>query len=150
MTGKPGAVKAARPVWRGTPGKVKVESDTLIRYSLPLARLGSTRHIDLKLDLNSYLVKRPCSTYYAKVSGDSMTGAGILDGDLIVVDRSQFPAAGKIVVVALNGEITVKRIQYQQEKILLCPENDKYQTIALDSHEGFEFYGVVIGIIRKL
>jgi DNA polymerase V len=107
-------------------------------------------YIDLKLDLNSYLVKRPCSTYYAKVSGDSMTGAGIFDGDLIVVDRSQFPAAGKIVVVALNGEITVKRIQYQQEKILLCPENEKYQTIALDSHEGFEFYGVVIGIIRKL
>jgi DNA polymerase V len=107
-------------------------------------------YIDLKLDLNSYLVKRPCSTYYAKVSGDSMTGAGIFDGDLIVVDRSQFPAAGKIVVVALNGEITVKRIQYQQEKILLCPENEKYQTIALDSHEGFEFYGVVIGIIRRL
>ncbi|MBD0258258.1 MAG: translesion error-prone DNA polymerase V autoproteolytic subunit [Cytophagales bacterium] len=107
-------------------------------------------YIDLKLDLNSYLVKRPCSTYYAKVSGDSMTGAGIFDGDLIVVDRSQFPAAGKIVVVALNGEITVKRIQYQQAKILLCPENEKYQTIALDSHEGFEFYGVVIGIIRKL
>ncbi len=107
-------------------------------------------YIDLKLDLNSYLVKRPCSTYYAKVSGDSMTGAGIFDGDLIVVDRSQFPAAGKIVVVALNGEITVKRIQYQQEKILLCPENEKYATIALDSHEGFEFYGVVIGIIRKL
>ena len=107
-------------------------------------------YIDLKLDLNSYLVRRPCSTYYAKVSGDSMTGAGIFDGDLIVVDRSQFPAAGKIVVVALNGEITVKRIQYQQEKILLCPENEKYQTIALDSHEGFEFYGVVIGIIRRL
>ena len=107
-------------------------------------------YIDLKLDLNSYLVKRPCSTYYAKVSGDSMTGAGIFDGDLIVVDRSQFPAAGKIVVVALNGEITVKRIQYQREKILLCPENEKYQTIALDSHEGFEFYGVVIGIIRRL
>jgi DNA polymerase V len=107
-------------------------------------------YIDLKLDLNSYLVRRPCSTYYAKVSGDSMTGAGIFDGDLIVVDRSQFPAAGKIVVVALNGEITVKRIQYQQEKILLCPENEKYQVIALDSHEGFEFYGVVIGIIRKL
>ncbi len=107
-------------------------------------------YIDLKLDLNSYLVRRPCSTYYAKVSGDSMTGAGIFDGDLIVVDRSQFPAAGKIVVVALNGEITVKRIQYQQEKILLCPENEKYATIALDGHEGFEFYGVVIGIIRKL
>ncbi len=107
-------------------------------------------YIDLKLDLNSYLVKRPCSTYYAKVSGDSMTGAGILDGDLIVVDRSQFPAAGKIVVVALNGEITVKRIQYRQEKILLCPENEKYPTIALDSHAGFEFYGVVIGIIRRL
>jgi DNA polymerase V len=107
-------------------------------------------YIDLKLDLNSYLVKRPCSTYYAKVSGDSMTGAGIFDGDLIVVDRSQFPAAGKIVVVALSGEITVKRIQYQQAKILLCPENEKYPTIALDSHEGFEFYGVVIGIIRRL
>jgi DNA polymerase V len=107
-------------------------------------------YIDLKLDLNSYLVKRPCSTYYAKVSGDSMTGAGILDGDLIAVDRSQFPAAGKIVVVALNGEITVKRIQYKQEKILLCPENEAYPIIELNSHEGFEFYGVVIGIIRKL
>jgi DNA polymerase V len=107
-------------------------------------------YIDLKPDLNSYLVKRPSSPCYAKVSGDSMTGAGIFDGDLIVVDRSQFPAAGKIVVVALNGEITVKRIQYQQEKILLCPENKKYATIALDSHEGFECYGVKIGIIRKL
>jgi DNA polymerase V len=105
-------------------------------------------YIDLKLDLNSYLVKRPCSTYYAKVSGDSMIGAGILDGDMIVVDRSQFPTSEKIVVVAVNGEITVKRIQYKDDKIHLCPENEKYQPIVLES-ENFEFYGVVIGIIRK-
>lgn len=106
-------------------------------------------YIDLKLDLNDYLVRRPCATFYAKVTGDSMTGAGILDGDMIVVDRSQFPTSGKIVVVAVNGEITVKRIQYRGEKIHLCPENDKYPPIVLES-ENFEFYGVVIGVVRKL
>jgi DNA polymerase V len=107
-------------------------------------------YIDLKLDLNDYLVKRPCATYFAKVSGDSMTGAGIFDGDIIVVDRSQMPSDGKIVVVALNGEITVKRIHYKGAEVMLYPENDKYPVIKLSRQQDFGFWGVVTGVVRKL
>ncbi len=107
-------------------------------------------YIDLKLDLHTYLVRRSCATYYAKVSGDSMNGAGIYSGDILVVDRSQFSASGKIVVAAFDGEFTVKRIRYEGENILLVPENEKYQTITLANHEAFDFCGVVIGIVRKL
>ena len=107
-------------------------------------------YIDLKLDLNDYLVKRPCATYYARVSGDSMTGAGILDGDIIVVDRSQMPSDGKIVVVAIDGEFTVKRIRYKGSEVMLHPENDKYPVIKLSRQEDFGFWGVVTGVVRKL
>lgn len=106
--------------------------------------------IDLKLDLHDYLVRKHCATYYAKVSGDSMTGAGILDGDIIVVDRSLAPSEGKIVVVAIDGEFTVKRIRYTKSEIMLCPENSQYPAIKLSKQEDFGFWGVVVGVVRKL
>jgi DNA polymerase V len=102
-------------------------------------------YIDLKFDLNDYLVHKPCDTYYAKVSGDSMTGTGILDGDIIVVDRSVQPSDGKIVVVALDGEFTVKRIRYKGSEVILYTENDTDQPIKI-SRQQFECRGVV----RKL
>ncbi len=107
-------------------------------------------YIDLKFNVNDYLVKRPCATYFAKVSGDSMTGAGILDGDIIVVDRSLAPSEGKIVVVAIDGEFTVKRIRYKKSEVLLCPENEKYPIIKLDKKADLDCWGVVTGVVRKL
>ncbi len=106
-------------------------------------------YIDLKFDVNHYLVRKPCATYFAKISGDSMTGAGIFDGDIIVVDRSLQPSDGKIVVVALDGEFTVKRIRYKGSEVILYPENDKYQPIKIDRQQ-FDCWGVVTGMVRKL
>lgn len=106
-------------------------------------------YVDLKFDVNNYLVRKPCATYFAKVSGDSMTGAGILDGDLIVVDRSLAPSDGKIVVVAINGEFTVKRIKRTANEVMLCPENDKYPVIKIKKQD-FDCWGVVVGMVRKL
>lgn len=67
-------------------------------------------YIETALDLNTYLIRNPAATFMVRVSGDSMTGAGISDGDVLVVDRSEEPAHGRIVVAVLDGELTVKRL----------------------------------------
>jgi DNA polymerase V len=67
-------------------------------------------YIEMKLDLNTHLIKHPAATFFVRVSGDSMLNAGINSGDLLIVDRSIEPVDGKIVIVALNGELTVKRL----------------------------------------
>ena len=71
------------------------------------------QYMEPPLDLNELLVKRPAATYFVRVSGDSMTGAGINDGDILVVDRSLRPADGDIIIACLDGDFTVKRLREQ-------------------------------------
>ncbi len=68
-------------------------------------------YVEQRIDLNELLVKHPSATYFVKSSGDSMVGAGIGEGDLLVVDRSRKPAHGDIIIAAIDGEFTVKRLQ---------------------------------------
>ncbi len=71
------------------------------------------------LDLNEFLIKKPTSTFFVKVTGDSMVGAGIFSDDLLIVDRSEEPSDKKVVIAVIEGELTVKRIRFIDDKIYL-------------------------------
>lgn len=107
-------------------------------------------YIETALDLNTYLIRNPAATFMVRVSGDSMTGAGINDGDILVVDRSEKPGHGRIVVAVLDGELTVKRLIMQAGRILLAPENPRYQPIAVAEEQDLHVWGVVSGVVRRL
>ncbi len=85
-------------------------------------------YVEDRIDLNKLAVKHPSATYFVKVSGDSMIGAGIGDGDLLVVDRSLTAEHGDIVVAAVDGEFTVKELQ-TRPVLRLLPHNTRYQPI---------------------
>ncbi|MBP4049704.1 translesion error-prone DNA polymerase V autoproteolytic subunit [Chromobacterium violaceum] len=108
---------------------------------------------DLKetdIDLNTHLVSRPGDTFMVKVKGDSMQGAGIHDGDLLLVERSREPRSGKVVVAALNGELTVKRLERGPAGVRLLPENPAYQPIDVPEDSSFHIWGVVTNVIHKV
>lgn len=102
------------------------------------------------LDLNRLCVSHPAATYFVRARGDSMTGAGINDGDILVVDRSIAVANGAIIIAALNGEFTVKRLSLDNNSVHLMPENPAYQPIQITEESGAEFFGVVTFIIKPL
>lgn len=106
--------------------------------------------IDRKLDLNEFLIKHPASTFFVKVEGDSMIGAGIHSGDMLIVDRSLKPNSNKIIIAVLNGELTVKRIKIIKNKIYLVPENNDFQSTEVTEDMGFEVWGVVIQVIHPV
>jgi DNA polymerase V len=107
-------------------------------------------HMETSLDLNKFLVKHPAATFFVKVQGDSMTGAGIYPGDIIVVDRSLEPGKGKIIVAALNGELTVKRLYYKGKRPFLKAENPNYPSIYIQENMDFMIWGVVTSVIHKV
>lgn len=110
--------------------------------------------IDKRLDLNEHLIQHPAATFFVRAVGESMLGAGIHDGDLLIVDRAVEAQAGRIVIAAVNGDLTVKRLERRGGRLLLVPANPDYPpmdvTEAMDSGEGFEVWGVVTCVIHKL
>jgi len=111
--------------------------------------------VDQSLDLNEYLINNPTSTFFLRVKGNSMSGAGIHDGDVLVVDRSITPVDGKIVIAVVNGETTVKRLKINQgaqghATAWLLPENPDYKPIKITPEMAFTVWGVVTSIVRKL
>ena len=105
-------------------------------------------YLESQLDLNDYLVRNKTATFLMRVEGDSMIGAGIFHGDLLIVDRSAKPVSGSIVVVALNGEHTVKRLRRAAECVWLEPENPRYEAIRVDEGADLHVFGVVQHTIR--
>ena len=101
-----------------------------------------------KLDLNNLLIEHPSATYYVRVNGDSMLGAGILNGDLLIVDRSLEVTNNCIVVAYIDGEFTVKRIKKINNKMFLQPENKNHQAIEITESMDFELFGVVAHAIH--
>ena len=102
------------------------------------------------VDLNEHLVHHPAATFIVRVSGDSMSGAGILDGDLALVDRALVPQHNDVVIAVLNGDITLKRLHTAGKRIMLKPENPKYPPILLCDDSELVIWGVVSSIIRQL
>lgn len=106
--------------------------------------------IETQLDLNTLLVDNPTATFFVRVSGDSMEGAKIFDGDVLVVDRSIEPKSGSIVVAAVYGELAVKRLKKTAESTSLVSENEAYAPILLNEAEDCYVWGVVTGSARIL
>lgn len=99
------------------------------------------------ISLDRFLINNPDSTFMLKVSGDSMSGAGILPGDMVLVDRSILPKNGDIVVAQVDGEWTMKFLRKRGESITLMPANDKYRPIR--PKKELNIAGVVTAVIRK-
>ncbi|MCA9358197.1 translesion error-prone DNA polymerase V autoproteolytic subunit [Candidatus Kaiserbacteria bacterium] len=104
--------------------------------------------VEEPLDLNDLLVDNPTATFFVRVSGDSMEGARIFDGDVLVVDRSIVPTSGVIVVAAVYGELVVKRLEKTASGLALVSENEAYAPILIDDVEGCFIWGVVTGLAR--
>ena len=104
---------------------------------------------EARLDLNKELISNESATFYARVKGDSMTLAGISDGDLLIIDKSKTPVNGSIVVCLIDGEFTVKRLQKKDNQFYLMPENDKYQPIRIKPENDVTIWGVVTYTIKK-
>ncbi|MEW6050962.1 MAG: transcriptional repressor LexA [Candidatus Zixiibacteriota bacterium] len=103
---------------------------------------------EIALDL-SFLPKGDC--FSLRVKGDSMLGAGILNGDIVVVNKQSVAQKGDIVVAVINGEATVKRYFPEGKQIRLQPENDAYEPILIEKHSGeFRIAGRVVGLMRRL
>ena len=105
---------------------------------------------EVRISLDKELVKNQESTFYARVSGNSMENAGLSDGDLIVIDRALDPVKNKIAVCFLDGEFTVKRIIKRGNKLYLKPENKDYNEIEIKDDNQLIIWGLVTYVIKKL
>jgi len=107
-------------------------------------------YIEGKLDLNELMVANPAATFFVRVAGDSMLGAGIHHNDILVVDRSLEPVSGKVVIAVVNGELTVKRLRRNGDGFSLIAENPDYPDIPLNEESACEIWGVAAYVIHSL
>lgn len=124
-------------------------SDDGVRAGFPSP---AQEHLSEGIDLNKELVRHQESTFYARVFGDSMAGAGIDDGDLVVIDKALDARTGDYVVACIDGEFTLKqfRIDEAAQCAWLLPANDAYLPIKLTQENDFMVWGVVTYVIKKL
>ena len=108
-------------------------------------------YMERGIDLNEQLIRNKPATFFMRVRGDAMSGAGIFDGDTIIVDRSIKAASGKIVIATLNGEMLIRRLEKTFNKIRLIPETPKLAPIEIDaSCDSFSVWGVVTYTIHPV
>lgn len=105
-------------------------------------------YIETSLDLNRHLVKRPAATFFVRVEGNSMVDENIHSGDVLIVDRAEEAREGKIVIAVMEGEFTVKKLQYRQKKAYLISGNRAYPPIPINKE--CQIWGVVTYIIHKV
>ena len=105
--------------------------------------------IERVLDINDLVVKHPASTFFVRLEGDSMEGAGIFSGDVLVVDRGVVPHGGHIVVAAVCGELVVKRLRARRDTHILCSEQEGYEPIVVTGNDDCFIWGVVVGSVRQ-
>ncbi len=107
-------------------------------------------YIDVGIDLNEQLIRHPTSTFLLRVSGNSMTDAGIHNGDLLVVDRSLAPHPGHIVVAVLDGAFALKRLTFNNGALYLEAEHPNYPPIDLQQYDEVQIWGVAVYSIHSL
>lgn len=105
---------------------------------------------ETRISLDKALVKNEEATFYARVRGESMIGAGLDDGDLLVIDRSLSPENNKIAVCFIDGEFTVKRLKIRNKDLYLIPENSKFKPIKIIDENEFLIWGIVTYVIKKV
>jgi len=115
-------------------------------FPVPVSDLSQT-----SVDLNEMLIERPAATYLVEVQGHSMIGAGIFFGDTLVVDKSLDPQTGSIVVAVVDGEFTVKRVQFfGTRQMTLVAENPKYPSIKVEEGMDVQLWGVVRWVLHRV
>ena len=150
--------------------KAKVSGSVVAGFPSP-----AEQYLEPPLDLNELLVKRPAATYFVRVEGDSMVGAGIHDGDLLVVDRSLRPANGDVIIASVDGDFTVKTLRLGKREegrgeeeegrgkreegrgeegrgkreVWLEPANPKFSVIKLESFQELDYFGKVTACIHR-
>lgn len=124
--------------------KAKVSGSVVAGFPSP-----AEQYLEPPLDLNELLVKRPAATYFVRVEGDSMSGAGISDGDLLVVDRSLRPANGDVIIASVDGDFTVKTYHRDKDGIRLEPANSAYPTIRISAGQELDYFGKVTACIHR-
>lgn len=107
-------------------------------------------HAQERIDLNKQLIRNKEATYFFRVKGDSMTGAGIYEGDALLVDRSIDPKHNNVVIVQLNNEFTVKRLYRRGGVVKLIAENPIYPPRLIKEEDDFLVWGVVTFNLHKL
>ena len=140
------------PVLRVRPVVAKPSARRLRLYTSSVAAgfpSPADDHLEGPLDLNEHLAPHPAATFVVRVAGDSMTGAGIRDGDLLVVDRSREAKSGAIVVAVVDGALTVKRLRVGRQGVRLEPENPAYKPIVVREDAELVIWGVVAHDIRS-
>ncbi len=105
---------------------------------------------ETRISLDEELITNKEATFFAKVNGQSMIGAGLDDNDLLVIDRSLEPENNKIAVCFLDGEFTVKRLKVKNDEVWLQPENPNYPIIKITEENDFVIWGIVTSVIKKV
>lgn len=103
-----------------------------------------------RLNLNDHLIRNKTASFLVKVVGNSMINCGIYEDDILVIDRSEEPKEGKIVVAAINGEFTVKRLKFRSGLPVLIPENPAFKAIYINPEDDFLVWGIVKHVIHKV
>jgi len=103
-------------------------------------------YVEDRIDLNQHLIRHKEATFFLRVKGDSMLGAGIHNGDLLVVDRALEPVDGKIVIAVLDGELTVKRLERRAGQVRLMPESPAFAPIVVNNEQDLVIWGVVTNL----
>ncbi len=135
---------------------MKVVKDELRELPLSLAEVmagfpsPADDFLETSLNLHHYLVRNEPSTFLVRVKGDSMVGAGILSGDILVVDRSLSGGEGRIVIANVNGEMTVKRLRQERGEWYLQADNIRYSAIRIGGLSELSVWGVVVGVVRRV
>ena len=130
-----------------TSSKGAIFIDTGISAGLPAP---ANDFNEIRISLDDELIQNKASTFFAKVRGQSMIGAGLDDNDLLVIDRSLEPANNKIAVCFLDGEFTVKRLRVEKNEVWLQPENPNYPIINITKENDFVVWGIVTNVIKKV
>lgn len=132
-----------------------VSLETISQFSLYACRVEAgfpspaDDFVESSLDLNNHLIDHPAATFFVRVNGDSMIGVGIHHNDILIVDRSLTPKQGSVVIAVINGELTVKTLDYKNNMPFLQPANPNYPIITITSEMDFSIWGVVTSVIHK-
>ncbi len=105
---------------------------------------------ETRISLDKVAVKNEAATFYARVAGQSMIGAGLDDGDLLVIDRSLEPQDGKIAVCLIDGDFTVKRLKVEKDCVWLMAENKRYKPIQVTEENELMIWGIVTHVLKAL
>lgn len=105
---------------------------------------------EVRISLDKAVVKNKAATFYARVAGQSMVGAGLDDGDLLVIDRSLEPENGKIAVCFVDGEFTVKRLKVAENCVWLIPENEQYKPLQVTQDDELIIWGIVTHVLKAV